>query len=247
MKIMLGFLILALMLIIAGVYSIYELTTLSASVQDLLDDNYKSIHAAKQMIESLEREDSGILLLLLGKWKEGRSTINEADKTFMAALKLAKSNLTISGEQDIMDEIITNYSSYRKHWDQPIVDTQYEGNLNWYFEKIHKDFIEVKTTVQRLMALNDQTMYQTASMLKNRAHRAVMPGIIAITTALVFTFIFNFFVNLYFVNPILTIIASVKKYLQTGETIKLKIQTNDEISDLANSVINMSTMAHNGK
>jgi len=246
-KIMMGFLILALMLIIAGAYSIYELTTLSASVQHLLDDNYKSIHAAKQMIESLEREDSGILLLLLGKWKEGRNTINDADKNFMKALDIAKNNLTITGEKDIIDAISSNYLTYRKHWDQPIVDTEYEGNLKWYFEQIHRDFIAVKTTVQNLMAINDQTMYKTASMLKNRAHRAVMPGIIAIAAALVFTLIFNFFVNLYIVNPILTIISSAKNFLQTGKPIKLKIHTNDEINDLANSVINLTTMVQNNR
>ena len=64
-KILLGFLILALMLFIAGVWSIYELNSIGSSVPKMLNENYQSIHAGKKMIESLEREDSAILMLLL--------------------------------------------------------------------------------------------------------------------------------------------------------------------------------------
>lgn len=82
---MLGFLILALMLAVAGAVSIYELKTVGALVQALLDDNYRSITTAKKMTEALERQDSGILLLLSGKWKQGRETITTADNNFLTS------------------------------------------------------------------------------------------------------------------------------------------------------------------
>ena len=92
------------------------------------------------------------------------------------------------------------------------------------------------------MTLNDNVMYKTASNLKNRAHRAVTPGIVATLTALVFALLFNFFVNLYIVNPILSIIKSIKSYLQSGAPIKLRIDTRDELHDLATSVKELMTM-----
>jgi methyl-accepting chemotaxis protein len=97
------------------------------------------------------------------------------------------------------------------------------------------------------MTLNDNAMYQTASTLKNRAHRAVMPGIVAILTALVFTIIFNFFVNLYIVNPILSIIKAIKNFLKSGEPIKLGIVTSDELQELAASIINLTAMIRSPK
>jgi methyl-accepting chemotaxis protein len=242
-KILLGFLILAVMLAAAGAYSIYELTSISASVQKLLDDNYKSINASKQMAEALEREDSGILLLLSGKWKEGRATIVDADKNFKNFLAVANKNITIPGEKDIIEKVSAAYNIYRSNWDRPIVGTAYEGNLNWYFEKVHKEFNETKATVQELMTLNDIAMYQTASNLKNRARRAIMPGIVALSSALVFSLVFNFFVNLYIVNPILQLIKSIKKFLRSGEPVKLNIETKDELRDLADSIVNLSRLA----
>ena len=56
LKILSGFLILVVMLIIAGIWSIYELRTVGSSVQKLLDENYRSINAAKRMILALERD-----------------------------------------------------------------------------------------------------------------------------------------------------------------------------------------------
>lgn len=246
-KILLGFLMLAVMLAVAGAYSIYELTSISTSVQKLLDDNYKSINAAKQMMEALEREDSGILLLLSGKWKEGRTTIFDAHRNFEKAFDIASHNVTIPGEKDLVDKINAQYQTYRSSWDRPIVGTEYESNPNWYLDKAHRDFTEVKTTVEKLMALNDSAMYQTASTLKNRAHRAVMPGIVAILTALVFTVIFNFFVNLYVVNPILSIIKAIKNFLQSGEPIKLRIDTSDELHELGASIVNLTAMIRAAK
>ncbi|MFO7860077.1 MAG: MCP four helix bundle domain-containing protein, partial [Desulfosalsimonas sp.] len=137
-KIMLGFLILAVMLAVAGAVSIYELRSVGASVQGLLDDNYRSIEAAKKMIEALEREDSGMLLLLSGKWKEGRQTIQAADEKFMDALETAENNLTIPDEKSYVQRIHKAYEKYRRLWDQPIAGTSREGNLGWYFEDAHK-------------------------------------------------------------------------------------------------------------
>src|SRR3989339_718530 len=94
-KIISGFIILAIMLIIAGVISVFELSHVGKSVQKLLDENYKSIDAANNMIEALEREDSGILLLILGNWGEGRKTIHDADSVFLENLTIAQNNVTI--------------------------------------------------------------------------------------------------------------------------------------------------------
>ena len=101
-KILSGFLILALMLAIAGIWSIYELNSIGTSVQELLDDNYRSIKATEMMTEALERQDSGILLLLLGKWEEGRRILDSADNLFEKGYQIAENNLTIPGERDFV-------------------------------------------------------------------------------------------------------------------------------------------------
>jgi methyl-accepting chemotaxis protein len=242
LKILLGFIILAVMLIVAGVFSIHELTDIGASVQHLLDDNYQSINAAKIMIEGLERQDSGVLLLLSGQRQKGRTTILAGDTEFAGAYKTARSNLTIPGEAELVTAINDKYKIYKSLWNKPLVENWLEGDLNWYFTEVHTAFQAVKAAVQELMTLNDKTMYQTASSLKNRARRAAMPGIVAIVSALVMTLMFNFFINLTIVNPLLSIIRSIRSFVNHDEPVKIDIENRDEIGDLAVCVREMAAL-----
>lgn len=236
LKIFSGFLILTIMLAVAGAWSIYELRTIGASVQELLDDNYKSISAAKTMVEALEREDSALLLLLLGRWEEGRSIMDSADGLFNQGFRVAEGNITIPGEKSYVDDIREKYASYKDLWIRPIVGTQHERDLDWYSQEAHKAFLAVKTSIDKLMTLNDRVMFQTASDLKQRAHRAIMPGIVAILSALVFSFIFTYFINYYVVGPIIRLTKGIHEFLANGVTFAAGIETNDELRDLANSI-----------
>jgi methyl-accepting chemotaxis protein len=236
LKILLGFLILATMLFAAGLASIYELNQIGHSVKALLDDNYKSIDAAKNMIESLEREDSGVLLLMSGEWETGRATTKQADQDFKNAFNTARNNITIPGEETYINDIELNYSLYKNLWIHPIVGTKREGNLNWYFSKVHPAFLKCKSAVNRLMSLNDKTMYNTASALQNRAERAIMPGIVAIVAALIFTIIFNFFINLYVIKPIKKFSAGIKEYTKKGEMTGFRVESHDELSTLSEDI-----------
>ncbi len=235
-KILSGFLILALMLAIAGVWSIYELNSIGTSVQELLDDNYKSIKAAEMMTEALERQDSGILLLLSGKWEEGRNIINSADDLFEKGYQIAENNLTIPGERDFVARIRGQYIIYRNMWKKPIVGTDKEGNLDWYFRNLHAEFLNVKSTVNELKELNEETLYRTASDLKSRANRAVMPGIVAVISALVFSLIFSYFVNQYMVNPINKMAHGIEDFLERDKTFDVTVETKDEIFHLSSAI-----------
>lgn len=242
-KILLGFLILATMLFLAGAWSIYELRTVGTSVQGLLDDNYKSINAARLMTDALEREDSAILLLLSGNWKAGREIIQSADAAFQQGFDIARNNVTIPGEKAYVDEIEKAYKNFKALWVRPTAGTGHEKNLNWYFQQVHHAFLEVKLAVERLMALNDRVMYQTATDLKNRAQRAVMPGVVAILSALVFALVFNYFVNYYLVSPIIKVTKAIQRFLETGVPIEVKIETKDEMNRLATSLQQLMTQS----
>jgi methyl-accepting chemotaxis protein len=235
-KILSGFIILSVMLIIAGIISIFELTYIGQSVQDLLDDNYKSIDASNTMLEALEREDNGILLLILGKWEEGRKTIQQADSMFNAGYHMAKNNLTIPNEDTYIKDIDFKYKAFKNKWIKPIVGTKKEGDLEWYYQNHHQAFNEVKIAVKNLMELNQKTIYNTGSELKERAKRAVMPGIIAIIAAIVFSLIFSYFIHYYVIKPLMKIAEAINDYNDYNKPFNVEVETNDEIKDISQAL-----------
>lgn len=244
LKIFLGFIILALMLLIAGAVSIHELTTISKSVKKMLDDNYKSIEASRIMIEALEREDSGILLLLMGKWDEGRAILEKSDSMFQAGHLIAKNNLTIDNEERYIVAIDNQYNHFKSVWQKPIVGTSKEGDFEWYYNEAHLSFLDTKHAVKNLMELNEETMYNTSTFMKNRAARAVMPGIVAIIASVLFTLLFNYFIHYYIAHPIVKITRSVEDFNESGKEFKVEVETNDEIKRLADSISDLLHSSH---
>jgi methyl-accepting chemotaxis protein len=235
-KVLSGFLILALMLSLAGAWSIYELQSTSSTVDNLLAENYESIRAGKGMVEALEREDSAVLLLLLGRWKEGRDILSSADSLFQDRLRVAANNITIPGESSYIEAIESAYSDYKATWEGPIVATEKEGDLGWYFGGNHAAFVSAKSAVDELVDLNARAMYGTASELRQKGTRAIMPGIVAIVAALVFSLLFSYFVDFYMVGPIVRITAGIGKFLHGDESFDVRLQSHDELSELTDSI-----------
>lgn len=236
MKILSGFLILAIMLAGAGVLSIYELLSIGSSVNRLLSDNYKSIDAAQGMSEALEGEDTGILLVISGEWQAGRSMIETGDLAFQQGLKTAQNNITLPNENQYVAKIIAEYRIYRSLWMDLLEKPQTTRDLKWYFKEAHTASKAVSQSVEELIALNDKAMFKTASNLYDRANRAVMPGIVAILSSLVFVLVFNYFIHHYVIKPIALLAQEVKTNIKHGKPVDVNIETKDELRDLAAAI-----------
>lgn len=235
-KILAGFLLIIIMLLIAGAMSIFEFSRIGKSVKALIDDNYITLKASKTMIEALEREDSGILLLIAGKWEKGRSILNSADSSFLLAFNLAKNNITEENEEIHIKNIKESYLKFKSIWKLPVVGTDKQNSSNWYLNDVHENFLNAKQEVEALISLNQTSMYEEASDLKNQSIRAIMPGIVAISFALIFLIIFNFFIGLILVRPINKIINSVKGYHSYSHNFSADIKNHDEFKILENEI-----------
>jgi len=235
-KILSGFVILSLVLLLAVVWAVHQMSTLGASAQKILDENYRSINAAEVMLGALERQDSAILLLVLGEWEQGRSILQAGDESFRAELEIAKGNVTLPGEGSLVESVDAGYAEFRKLWIRPIVGTDKEGNLDWYSKQVHPAFLQVKGRVRQLMNINDTAMYQAATDLKNQADRAVMPGVVAGVATLVLSLVFSYFVNYYMVSPILRITRGADEFLRNNKPFSVTIETRDEIARLGSVI-----------
>ena len=238
-KILAGFLLLIAMLMIAGSLSIYEFSVMGESVKSLIDDNYKTIAASKTMLEALEREDSGILLLLLGRWEQGREIIESADSTFLLNLTVANNNITEENEGEYIKKVRLSYLNYKQQWKRPIVDTDKEGNIAWYFETLHESFLKTKSSINDLMELNQKNLYQEATQLKNQSRRAIMPAIVAIVAVIIFSVLLNFFISKYFVTPIGRLTEVIKTYNPENRNFDGEGGFNNEIKALETEILNL--------
>lgn len=249
LKIFASFMLLVLLLAVAGFISITEFRKLTKSVHGLMDDNYKSIEAAKRMLGALEREDSGVLLWLLGEDNTGKQIVDSADFIFRAALREAKNNITEANEEPLLEKISLTYKTFLDKCRDFNNLNSAEEKLLWYKNDVHREFLATKKLVDELMDLNQASMYKRSSMLKEKSKRAMMPGIVSIISALVFSLILNFFISNYFVRPITTLSNAVSSLREGDRKLKCNITSNDEIKKLEQSInqmlLNLSNQKNN--
>jgi methyl-accepting chemotaxis protein len=235
-KILTGFILLIAMLVLAGALSILEYSKMSHSLQDLMKDNYKSIEASRSMLDALEQEENGVLLLVQGKWEQGRKTLSSGDSIFTHSFKIARNNITENHESALIDSIELFYQQYRRILERPIVGTFKEQNMEWYYHQSHFKFSKVKQAVYDLMSLNQSSMYKDATDMKEKAKRAIMPAIVAILAALIFSFLFNYFINHFFITPLKKLILQIERFSPDLDRVDSEIKTRDELRRLQNAV-----------
>lgn len=224
------------LLIAAGVVSIVEFRLLSNTFTGAIENNYKSILASKKMIESLEREDSGILLMIIGEQEEGYLTYKAADSTFQSEFIIAKNNITEQNEEDAIRIIEKSYQQYKQHFQLFLSNPTHSDKLQWYKTDIHPDFLTIKNEVGNLMDLNQNSLYSTSAKLKEKSTRAMMPGIVSIFAAILFSFILIFFISRFFVDPIHKLKTSIDAFKPKDYTVGANITHTVEFQQLEDSI-----------
>ncbi len=224
------------MLAVAGVWSVYELGLMGSSVQKFLSENYKSVQASNKMLNALNEENGAILLLLKGEWESGRKALEKADKEFTGNLELAEKNITGENDKKYLLQIRYEYTQFKKLWIRPIVDTPRQGNLVWYYKHVYSHFSTLQSEIKKLSAVNDKAVFETSRNLKSTSDRAVMPGIISVIAALIFTFVFVFLINHYFIGPIIKMKNKLKDFIEKKTPFIQEIETTDEIKELEDSI-----------
>src|SRR3954451_24717219 len=81
-------------LVLLGSWSAWHLWRISTLSERIIAENYDSVVAAQTMKESLERQDSAALFVLLGRWDAALPQLRAHRDRFDAAERQAAGNVT---------------------------------------------------------------------------------------------------------------------------------------------------------
>lgn len=230
-KIFSSFMLLVLMLLIAGVMSIWELNKMNNSFSNVIDNNYLSIEHALKVTHALEREDSGILMLFLGNRDEGMRVINTADSNIALSMKEIKKNATEPGEEALIENIEDEYKTYITLLNS-IVAANKIDNEEAIYKDLHSQLTITKQSVTNLMELNQSSMYSKANEMHKKLYQTIMPSIVSIVLAIVFAILLNFYISHYFINPLNKLITAIRNYIPPSTNLNVEIKSEDELKAL---------------
>ena len=99
-------------LVLLGGWSAWHIRAMGQVSQRILTDNYESVIAAQDMKESLERQDSAALFVLLGEHERASRQLQEHRQRFDAAFVRAANNITEPGEPEVIEAIRHERETY---------------------------------------------------------------------------------------------------------------------------------------
>ena len=241
-KILIGYSIFLALTIVVFLLALFHLLKLGRATNAILSENYKSILAAENMIDAIERQDSAALLVLLGYDQEGLTQYRENESQFLQWLARAKDNITIEGEKKIIASIDQDYSSYLVQFSRLIetVHSTPQKASAYYHETMLVTFKRVRNACIDLREINSQTMFQASDKAQNIAHRAIISmtviGFVAVIAGLGFSLLLS---NL-LVKPLRSMLQATKQLAEGRYDVEVTTSSSDELGHLAHE---FNTMA----
>ncbi|TCN68565.1 hypothetical protein CLV25_106147 [Acetobacteroides hydrogenigenes] len=232
-KMLAGFIVIGLLLFLSGAITLFELNSMSNSVQGLLNDNLRSIEVSKQMISASSKINQGVLLAINGRLDEAKVSVNEGEMLFDKSYDIARNNLTVEGEERYVKAVDSCYVVFKAQVDSVLLSSR---NADWYFDSFVPQQNRLTGAIDSLIGINQRAVYQNVDQMKTGASRAMMPGFIAIFVGIIFVFLFNYFVNIFFITPIVRISQGVESYVKHSIPFRVKVDSKDELERLKNSV-----------
>jgi len=185
-KLLLGYMVFIVALVLLGGWSAWHIRAMGQVSQRILTDNYESVIAAQDMKESLERQDSAALFVLLGEHERASIQLPEHRQRFDAAFVRAANNITEPGEPEVIEAIRHERDTYYALFDTFLTEV---GHLSGeagikvatpvaiarrnsaYFTRLAPAFDRLRASCDRLLHVNQGAMLAKAEAAAGVAQR----------------------------------------------------------------------------
>ena len=104
-----------LLLVVLGTAGALLLYHLSGRIEAMLQENYRSVIYMERLDEALERMDSSFQFALAGREDQARKLYAASWPKLRDSLRLEQDNITLPGEQELVDRLAYLIERYRQH------------------------------------------------------------------------------------------------------------------------------------
>ena len=235
-KLAFSYALLIAILMVVSLWGVYHFVHLGRAVDTILVHNYKSILAAENMKEALERQDSSAMFFIAGHAEKARQQFATHVEEFSEDLQVAASNITEAGEEPLIADIRAKYSAYKQEIERflnPPEPTPSSEQSRFYFERLEPAFLALKMRLDDLLRLNQQAMVAASERATSQSWRAQVSTAALAAIALLLALFFAWRFTAYLIDPITALTAKAKQIAEGDFDQHLEISPQDEIGVLA--------------
>ncbi len=236
-------LLLVLLLVIVMIGAVVNFFKLGRSIDRILKDNYKSVVAAQDMQETLERQDSAATFYLAGQTERARKQYEANVPLFREAYQTEAHNITESGEQQLAEEIGLQFAAYSTdikkllYASPPLTSDQ---SRRLYFKSLEPAFVRLKQSAQDVLTLNQNAIMHADAAAKAEARRASYTSIAVTVGALIAALFFALTTIQATLTPLRSLARQAEEIGFGHLNQRIQLNRTDEIGALAHSFNDMA-------
>ena len=170
LRLLLGYIYLVVLLLVTAFSAVLGFLELSEGIDRVLEENFHSIHATTRMIETLERQDSATLTLLLDP-QTGAEEMRALERSFLEALEQAESNITEAEETEVVGRLREDFGAYREARGALVAERP-ERPMRAYNERVFPAFSRVKSAAFELLDINHRAILEADRRARQTAVRS---------------------------------------------------------------------------
>ena len=222
--------VLLLLALVLG-WALVNLQNLGSASTAILSENYRSIIAAENMINGLERMDSAVLLHLQNR-EQGLRQFQRNQNQVSRWLARAQDNITIEGESEVLARIDSTFDRYTVQFDSLLQRPDIYGDRP-YETALLPAFRDVRSAAGDLRDLNQRTMVEASDRAEAVATWAIWSvggiGVGAVVLGLVVSLVLAGRI----VQPIRKVQAATQKIAAGDYDVEVQTDATDELGKLA--------------
>jgi two-component system, NtrC family, sensor histidine kinase KinB len=241
-KILLGYGASLVIVLVILALAVVLLLRLGRASDAILQENYRSILAAEKMINDIERQDSGVLLILLHYQELGLKEFRDSEVSFLQWLGRAKDNITEPGEQELVEAIEQNYTQYLHEVSQMrfMSETDHDRAVTFYHDRVLPYFRTVRDTCIKLQSLNHEAMYASSNRARRLAAQAIPLISLIGATAMIVGISFSLFLSRFISRPVTELKNAVSHLAQGDYAVQVPVRGSGELALLAEAFNGMA-------
>jgi two-component system, NtrC family, sensor histidine kinase KinB len=238
-KLLFGYLLFIAALVVLGSWSAWRLREMGGVSRRIISNNYDSVVAAQEMKESLERQDSAALFLLLGAQDKAMAQLREHRARFDANFQKAANNITEIGEPAAIESIRRDRDEYYKIFDAFVADLHARRNApsdqmpNEYFTRLEPQFDKLRAECEGLLQLNQRAMLAKSEAAAGVAqlwfYRTLLIAGVLVAAGLFLAFLLANRI----VEPLRQLTATTAKMAGGDLNARVTVHSRDEVGLLA--------------
>jgi signal transduction histidine kinase len=220
-----------------GVWATVMFSRLGGNIEVILRENYRSVLAAEGMKEALERMDSAFLFAIGGEEQQAHAQFAEYRSEFDKHLKIEQNNITLPGEQQMVDSLNTLSARYIALAGEflAMAPERKAERTRLYFTRLLPTFKAIKHEAEAVLELNQKNMEDESARARDAAAKSTRLMILALVGSAAVATVIALGLSRSILEPIRATTRAARAMAAGDPNQVVPVLTRDELGELAGS------------